>query len=70
MILDVIDGAVVVEVVTSPVSAGVAGANVAESVIHAAVEADVRSPITGMPEISAFMPSPIAGRPEQADGGG
>jgi hypothetical protein len=68
--VDVVDGAVVVEVMTSPISAGVAGAHVAESVIHAAVETDVRSPITGMPEIGAFMPSPIAGSPEQADRGG
>jgi hypothetical protein len=65
--VDVVDGAVVVEVMTSPVAAGIAGANVAESVVHAAVEADVRSPIAGIPEIGAFMPSPIAGRPEQAD---
>ena len=68
--VNVVDGTVVVEVMTSPVATGIAGAHVTESVIHAAVETDVRSPVTGMPEVGAFMPSPIAGRPEQADGRG
>ena len=64
---DIVDAAVVEEVPTSPVSAGIAGANVAESVIHAAVETDVRSPIARIPDIDPFMPTPIARRPEQAD---
>ena len=64
---DVVDTAVVEEVPTSPVSARIAGANVAESIIHAAVETDVRSPIACIPGINTFMPTPIARRPEQAD---
>src|SRR5215472_11194891 len=64
---DVIDAAVVVEVPTSPVSARIAGANIAETIVNAAVETDMRSPITRIPDISALMPAPIARGPEQAD---
>jgi hypothetical protein len=61
---DVVDAAVVEEVPTSPVSARIAGAHVAESIIHAAVETDVGSPISCIPDINTFMPTPIARRPE------
>jgi hypothetical protein len=46
---DVVDAAVVEEGSASPVSACIAGAYVAESVIHATIETDVRSPITHIP---------------------
>src|ERR1700739_1658742 len=64
---DVIDRSVVVEIATSPISAGVTNTGVAEPVINAAVEADVGSPVASVPCIHAFSPSPISRRPEHPD---
>jgi phage-related baseplate assembly protein len=54
---------VVVEVVSAPLAAGKANAAVAEAVVHAAVVADVRSPVAIMEDIKAIGPSPITGCP-------
>jgi len=58
--------AVVVVIVPAPVAAVKADAWIAEAVVNAAIEADYRSPITRMPDIGVILPSPVAGRPEQA----
>jgi hypothetical protein len=63
----VIDRSVVVEIVASPVSAGVTDAGVTEAVVDAAVEAHVGPPITGVPNICACSRAPISRRPEHAD---
>jgi len=34
-----------------PISASVAGTEISEAVVHATIEADVRSPISGMPDV-------------------
>src|SRR5581483_7930811 len=52
----VANSGVVVEVVTTPVAAFIA----------AAVEADVRTPVSGMPEVAAVAPAPPSRCPEQA----
>lgn len=62
--VDVVDRAVVVEIVTLPVATVVAAAGVAETVIHAAVEADVRAPEAAMQEVAAAEEAPVAGSPE------
>src|SRR5208282_3312459 len=59
-------GAVVEEGPASPLSAEEAHAAVSEPVINAAVEADVRSPIAGMPAIEAARKAPVTGGPEHA----
>ena len=61
--IDVHDGRVVEEVAAMPVSTAEAETSVAKAVIHAAVEAHVRSPITGMPSIDTPGIPPITGRP-------
>ena len=43
------DSSVVVEAVSAPVAAFITSAVVAEAIVHAAVEADVRAPVSGMP---------------------
>jgi len=58
--------AVVVEVSPAPVAAFVAIAAVAISIIHAAVEPDVRTPVAVMPVIAAGVPTPVAWRPQRA----
>src|ERR1700722_8161367 len=63
----VIHRAVVIEMIVVPVAAFVAVAEIAEAVIHAAVEADVRAPVSTVPEIAAAAPAPISGSPEEAD---
>src|SRR5579862_9047216 len=45
----IVHGAVVVEVAVSPIATFIAVAKVAEAIVHAAVEADVRSPVARMP---------------------
>lgn len=61
----VIHPSVIEEVAAVPAAAEVAGAGVAESVVDAAVEADFRAPVSGVPEIGAVGPAPVAGRPEK-----
>src|SRR5580704_14888908 len=63
----VVHGAVVVKVVTIPAAAFITVAEIAESIIDAAIPADVRAPITFMEEIAAIAPSPVAGCPEEAN---
>src|SRR5579862_1799184 len=60
---EIVHGLVVVEMVVIPETAEIAGADIAEAVIDAAIEADMRAPITAMPEIGAVNPAPIAGCP-------
>src|ERR1700751_5291075 len=63
---DVVHGAVVEEVVVSPIAAFIAAAEVAEAIIHAAIKADVRSPVARVPYVHAVAPSPVSRCPEQA----
>ena len=46
--VDVVDGAVVVEVASTPIAALVAVANVAKAVINPAIVADVLTPVSGV----------------------
>ena len=59
----VVDGAVVAEVATVPVSALIAETDIAETVVDVAVESDVPSPIAAVEAITATRVTPIAGRP-------
>src|SRR5713226_1018120 len=59
--------AVVVVVATSPVAAEKADTGVAETVVNAAIEADLGSPIARGPSVKAVFESPIPGSPEQTD---
>src|SRR5262249_36745974 len=63
--VDVVHRAVVVERAAAPISANVADAKVAETVVHATVEADVRSPVSRVPKVEAFTPTPVAWRPKE-----
>src|SRR4029077_16133318 len=47
------------------VSALIAETPIAEAVINAAIEADMRAPVAGVPDIEAFAPTPIAWGPEK-----
>jgi len=58
--------AVVIEVISLPVAAEVAEADVAEAVIDAAVEADVRSPVTTVEHVVAAVVSPVGWGPKSA----
>ena len=60
------DGGVVAEHPTTPYAADEADTTVAEAVVNAAIEADVRAPITGVPSIGAPYEAPIAGSPKEA----
>src|SRR5208283_4817052 len=66
--IDIHDGAVIEEAAATPLAAPEADAAVSEAVVNAAIEADVRSPVAGVPRIKAAAPSPVAGGPEHANG--
>src|SRR5215472_6924619 len=63
--VDASDGCVVDEVTRVPISAVVADAEIAEAVIDAAVVADARSPVTGMPRVDGAGPRPVTRRPQR-----
>jgi hypothetical protein len=60
------DRGVVVEIVAAPLSACKAKAAVTESVVHAAVIANVCTPVSLMEAIPAAFPAPIGWRPKRA----
>jgi len=63
---DVGDGAVVVEIIALPVASEEAEADVAEAVVYAAIEADVRTPISAVEAIVHAAPAPVRRSPEGA----
>jgi len=68
--IDAVDGAVVVEVVASPIAAVVAIAGVAEAIVDAAVETDVKAPVTAVEAPAVVIPTPISRGPQSAIVGG
>ena len=63
---NVIDRAVVVKVMPLPIAAKVAEADVAKAVVDAAIEADVRAPISAMEAVMDATPAPVGRGPERA----
>src|SRR5579859_1731017 len=64
--VDVVDGRVVLESIAGPAATVVTLADVAEAVVDAAVEADVRPPVAGVERVRTAGESPEARRPEQS----
>jgi hypothetical protein len=60
------DRRVIEEVAAAPFSTGKAHTHIAESVVHAAVVANVCAPIAAMEEIMTAFPAPIRRRPKKA----
>ena len=65
--VDVVHGGVVVEPSAIPVATRVSNAEVAEAVVDTAVEADVPSPIAGVPQVHRAAPAPVTRRPQRAE---
>src|SRR6202795_1967961 len=65
----IVDRGVVVIPVAVPTAADVTHADVAETVIDAAVESDVRTPVTGVPTVPSADEPPIAGSPQHTHPG-
>jgi len=63
---DMHDRSVIREHTTVPLAAGKTNAHVTEPVIHATVEAYVRTPVSVMEQVVAAFKSPIGRRPEVA----
>ena len=61
--------AVVVEVASAPLATVVAFAGISETVVDAAIEADVGPPIATMEGVEAFIPSPPSRSPEHSHRG-
>ena len=57
---------VVEEVAAAPFAARKAPAHIAESIVHAAVVADMRSPVACVKEINAVLKAPVRRRPKNA----
>jgi hypothetical protein len=68
--VNVADGLIVEEMSVSPITAIVASSGISETVIDAAVVADNRTPVAGMPVVSRAFKSPVTGRPQQVRFGG
>jgi len=66
---NIIDRAVVAEGPVVPIPAFIAGATIPETVVDATVEADMRTPVADIPGVGIAAPTPITGRPEQANFG-
>jgi bacterial/archaeal transporter family protein len=64
--VDIGNGAVVSKYAVLPTAAFEAHAAVTETVVDAAVEADVLSPIAAVPAVKATFKTPVAGRPEKS----
>jgi hypothetical protein len=58
--VDIRHGAVVVEVPAVPISAPIAATRIPEAVVHSAIEADVRPPITVIKDEEKAIPTPIS----------
>ena len=66
---DIVDRAVIVELVAFPVTALITVAAVAIAIVHAAVKADVRPPVAIIEDIAAADPAPVRRGPQDADAG-
>src|SRR5664280_1426705 len=64
--IHIVDGTVIVETVSAPIPALIAGADVAESIVNAAVVADILAPKAVVVAIHAAEQSPISRRPQEA----
>src|SRR5580700_178004 len=62
------DGSVVEESAAAPFAAAEPDTTVAETIINAAVETDVRAPVSGVPGVDTVVPSPVARGPKHAHG--
>src|SRR5579862_1700025 len=62
----IIHRAVVIERSVSPISALIADPAISEAVVHATVEADLRTPVAAIPRIGVATPTPITRRPQHA----
>ena len=62
-VADVIHRAVVIEIIAAPITALIASAAIAVTIVHAAIEADIPAPIAMAESISAAKKSPIGRRP-------
>ena len=65
--VNIVDSAVVIERSIAPCSARVSIAGVAKTVVDASVKADMRPPVTRMPQERLTTPSPVTMRPQNAD---
>jgi len=65
----VVDGRIVGKSVMIPVPAEVTDTDVAEAVVHTAIEADVITPIAVVPHIATVVPAPVTRCPERTNVG-
>jgi hypothetical protein len=63
----VIDAAIVVELIAAPIAAFVAAAHVAETIVHSAIEADVRAPVAVIPVIAVARVAPVRRSPKRTN---
>jgi hypothetical protein len=61
-----VDGAVVIEVVAVPITAVIAVAGIAETIVNAAIETNMKTPVPAVEAVAVVVEAPIAGRPKCA----
>jgi hypothetical protein len=67
--INIRDRSVIVEGVAFPAAAIISDTSVAKPVVHATIEPDVWSPVTGVPDVKPSGITPVTRRPEKADFG-
>ena len=65
---EIVHGSVVRKHAAAPEAAFIAGARVAEAIVDAAIEADLRAPVAIVENVTAADEAPVTGRPQQAGG--
>jgi hypothetical protein len=62
----VVNGGIIEKIPIIPISAHIASAGIAKSIVDATIEPNLRSPIPFLEHISAIDPAPVSWRPKQA----
>jgi len=68
--INICNRSIIVEGPTFPAATVVSDTAVAETVVYAPIKPNIRSPVTGMPDVKPSGVTPIARRPEEANFGG
>jgi hypothetical protein len=63
---DVVDRAVIAELIVIPVAALVACSNIAKAIVDSAIEANITAPVAAIEAIASIDEAPISRRPQRA----
>jgi hypothetical protein len=65
--VDVVHLTVIKKASAVPITAGIAVADIAIAVVDASIEADLRAPVSNVPDVNPGTPTPVSRRPQQSN---